>query len=231
MSSVVLFGACIEGVVLRDKWVHPWFRDTNSPVITGCIIPWIISASMTESHATFSDLLKVWRRSPWQLGDWHISLAITMGNCDWLLLFHMRGGAAKFDRSSSSPAGHRQGQHRACPPGQPPSLFTPSCSQRFYKRALLKLIVLIRFWSSPQIFGHGKANGEPTWSLLLTACICESGILIASLDAVAPILSMWEVKPTHLLPFFQNQQWEISERPVPCYFINISNARFYGLWI
>lgn len=41
-----------------------------------------------------------------------------------------------------------------------------------------------------QIFGHGKANGEPTWSLLLTACICESGILIASLDAVAPILSM-----------------------------------------
>lgn len=44
--------------------------------------------------------------------------------------------------------------------------------------------------SSVQIFGHGKANGEPTWSLLLTACICESGILIASLDAVAPILSM-----------------------------------------
>lgn len=41
-----------------------------------------------------------------------------------------------------------------------------------------------------QIFGHGKANGEPTWSLLLTACICESGILIASLDSVAPILSM-----------------------------------------
>lgn len=44
--------------------------------------------------------------------------------------------------------------------------------------------------SSVQIFGHGKANGEPTWSLLLTACICETGILIASLDAVAPILSM-----------------------------------------
>lgn len=42
-----------------------------------------------------------------------------------------------------------------------------------------------------QVFGHGKANGEPTWALLLTALICESGILIASLDAVAPILSMW----------------------------------------
>ena len=42
----------------------------------------------------------------------------------------------------------------------------------------------------PQVFGHGKANGEPTWALLLTACICEIGILIASLDEVAPILSM-----------------------------------------
>ncbi|XP_057680193.1 solute carrier family 12 member 7 isoform X2 [Corythoichthys intestinalis] len=42
-----------------------------------------------------------------------------------------------------------------------------------------------------QVFGHGKANGEPTWALLLTAAICEIGILIASLDAVAPILSMF----------------------------------------
>uniref|UniRef100_A0A3B3CQ93 Solute carrier family 12 member 7b n=1 Tax=Oryzias melastigma TaxID=30732 RepID=A0A3B3CQ93_ORYME len=42
-----------------------------------------------------------------------------------------------------------------------------------------------------QVFGHGKANGEPTWALLLTAAICEIGILIASLDSVAPILSMF----------------------------------------
>ncbi|XP_020043142.2 solute carrier family 12 member 7 isoform X3 [Castor canadensis] len=42
-----------------------------------------------------------------------------------------------------------------------------------------------------QVFGHGKSNGEPTWALLLTALICETGILIASLDAVAPILSMF----------------------------------------
>lgn len=41
-----------------------------------------------------------------------------------------------------------------------------------------------------KVFGHGKANGEPTWALLLTTGICEIGILIASLDAVAPILSM-----------------------------------------
>lgn len=41
-----------------------------------------------------------------------------------------------------------------------------------------------------QVFGHGKANGEPTWALLLTAVLAELGILIASLDLVAPILSM-----------------------------------------
>lgn len=44
------------------------------------------------------------------------------------------------------------------------------------------------FWF--QVFGHGKTNGEPTWALLLTGLIAELGILIASLDMVAPILSM-----------------------------------------
>lgn len=42
-----------------------------------------------------------------------------------------------------------------------------------------------------QVFGQGKSNGEPTWGLLLTVVICEIGILIASVDAVAPILSMY----------------------------------------
>uniref|UniRef100_A0A3Q3JGQ3 Solute carrier family 12 member 4 n=1 Tax=Monopterus albus TaxID=43700 RepID=A0A3Q3JGQ3_MONAL len=42
-----------------------------------------------------------------------------------------------------------------------------------------------------RVFGHGKTNGEPTWALLLTGLIAEMGILIASLDMVAPILSMF----------------------------------------
>ncbi|CAI5671784.1 unnamed protein product [Oreochromis niloticus] len=42
-----------------------------------------------------------------------------------------------------------------------------------------------------RVFGHGKANGEPTWALLLTALIAELGILIASLDMVAPVLTMF----------------------------------------
>lgn len=50
--------------------------------------------------------------------------------------------------------------------------------------------VCVYFSVMLQVFGHGKANGEPTWALLLTAGICEIGIIIASLDAVAPILSM-----------------------------------------
>lgn len=49
---------------------------------------------------------------------------------------------------------------------------------------------LFAYFVMLQVFGHGKANGEPTWALLLTAGICEIGIIIASLDSVAPILSM-----------------------------------------
>lgn len=48
----------------------------------------------------------------------------------------------------------------------------------------------IHLFAHAQVFGHGKANGEPTWALLLTVLIAELGILIASLDMVAPILSM-----------------------------------------
>ena len=40
-------------------------------------------------------------------------------------------------------------------------------------------------------FAAGKKNGEPTWSLFLTVLIAEIGILIAVLDYVAPILTMF----------------------------------------
>lgn len=41
-----------------------------------------------------------------------------MGDCDRLLLLHLRRRAAEFDRSAASPSGYRQGRHRTCPPGQ-----------------------------------------------------------------------------------------------------------------
>ncbi|XP_028831831.1 solute carrier family 12 member 7 isoform X2 [Denticeps clupeoides] len=56
---------------------------------------------------------------------------------------------------------------------------------------LLQAIARDKLMPFLQVFGHAKANGEPTWALLLTAAICEIGILIASLDSVAPILSMF----------------------------------------
>ncbi|XP_043937933.1 solute carrier family 12 member 4-like isoform X1 [Protopterus annectens] len=56
---------------------------------------------------------------------------------------------------------------------------------------LLQAIAKDNIISFLQVFSHGKANGEPTWALLFTVLMAECGILIASLDMVAPILSMF----------------------------------------
>ncbi|XP_075244994.1 solute carrier family 12 member 7-like isoform X4 [Convolutriloba macropyga] len=40
-------------------------------------------------------------------------------------------------------------------------------------------------------FAKGKKNGEPSWALLLSAAIAEVGILIASVDSVAPIITIF----------------------------------------
>ncbi|XP_068605239.1 solute carrier family 12 member 7-like [Brachionichthys hirsutus] len=118
ISFVVLFGACIEGVVLRDKF---GYSVQVNPVIG--ILAW---------------------PSPW---------VIVIGS-----FFSCCGAALQ------------------CLTGAPRLL------QAIARDVILPFL---------QIFGHGKANGEPTWALLLTVGICEIGILIASLDAVAPILSMF----------------------------------------
>lgn len=78
--------------------------------------------SCPKNHFTFLRLGKVRRRGSRELGDRHIGLAVAVGDCDRLLLLHLRRRAAEFDRSSTSPPGHRQGRHRACPPGQSPHL-------------------------------------------------------------------------------------------------------------
>uniref|UniRef100_A0A4W6EH99 Solute carrier family 12 member 5a n=1 Tax=Lates calcarifer TaxID=8187 RepID=A0A4W6EH99_LATCA len=118
MSSVVLFGACIEGVVLRDKFGE----GVHGNLVIGTL---------------------AWP-SPW---------VIVIGS------FFSTCGAGLQSLTGA-----------------------PRLLQAIAKDSIVPAL---------RIFGHGKANGEPTWSLLLTACICESGILIASLDAVAPILSMF----------------------------------------
>ncbi|KAM6981224.1 solute carrier family 12 member 5 [Aplochiton taeniatus] len=118
MSSVILFGACIEGVVLRDKFGE----GVNGNLVIGTL---------------------AWP-SPW---------VIVIGS------FFSTCGAGLQSLTGA-----------------------PRLMQAIARDGIVPAL---------RIFGHGKANGEPTWSLLLTISICEIGILIASLDAVAPILSMF----------------------------------------
>ncbi|XP_057212616.1 solute carrier family 12 member 5b isoform X1 [Triplophysa rosa] len=118
MSSVVLFGACVDGVVLRDKFGE----GVNGNLVIGTL---------------------AWP-SPW---------VIVFGS------FFSTCGAGLQSLTGA-----------------------PRLLQAIARDGIIPFL---------RVFGHGKANGEPTWALLLTGCICEIGILIASLDAVAPILSMF----------------------------------------
>ncbi|XP_053902366.1 solute carrier family 12 member 5 isoform X1 [Malaclemys terrapin pileata] len=118
ISSVILFGACIEGVVLRDKFGEA----VNGNLVVGTL---------------------AWP-SPW---------VIVIGS------FFSTCGAGLQSLTGA-----------------------PRLLQAISRDGIVPFL---------RVFGHGKANGEPTWALLLTACICEIGILIASLDEVAPILSMF----------------------------------------
>ncbi|XP_046897600.1 solute carrier family 12 member 4 isoform X1 [Hypomesus transpacificus] len=117
-SSVVLFGACIEGVVLRDK-----FGDAVNKTLVVGTLSW---------------------PSPW---------VIVIGS------FFSTVGAGLQSLTGA-----------------------PRLLQAIAKDNIIPFL---------RVFGHGKANGEPTWALLLTGLIAELGILIASLDMVAPILSMF----------------------------------------
>uniref|UniRef100_A0A3Q3LWX2 Solute carrier family 12 member 5b n=1 Tax=Mastacembelus armatus TaxID=205130 RepID=A0A3Q3LWX2_9TELE len=118
MSCVVLFGACIEGTVLRDKFGE----GVNGNLVIGTL---------------------AWP-SPW---------VIVFGS------FFSTCGAGLQSLTGA-----------------------PRLLQAISRDGIIPFL---------RVFGHGKANGEPTWALLLTASICEIGIIIASLDSVAPILSMF----------------------------------------
>ncbi|KAM9329393.1 solute carrier family 12 member 6-like [Gastrophryne carolinensis] len=118
LSNVILFGACIDGVVLRDK-----FGDAVKGTLVVGALSW---------------------PSPW---------VIVIGS------FFSTCGAGLQSLTGA-----------------------PRLLQAIAKDGIIPFL---------RVFGHGKSNGEPTWALLLTAVIAELGILIASLDMVAPILSMF----------------------------------------
>ncbi|RXN36171.1 solute carrier family 12 member 6 isoform X1 [Labeo rohita] len=117
LSCVVLFGSCVEGVVLRDK-----FGDSVKGNLVVGTLSW---------------------PTPW---------VIVIGS------FFSTCGAGLQSLTGA-----------------------PRLLQAIAKDNIIPFL---------RVFGHGKANGEPTWALLLTAVLAELGILIASLDLVAPILSM-----------------------------------------
>ncbi|XP_011820134.1 PREDICTED: solute carrier family 12 member 7 [Mandrillus leucophaeus] len=118
LSCIVLFGACIEGVILRDK-----FGEALQGNLVIGMLAW---------------------PSPW---------VIVIGS------FFSTCGAGLQSLTGA-----------------------PRLLQAIARDGIIPFL---------RVFGHGKANGEPTWALLLTVLICETGILIASLDSVAPILSMF----------------------------------------
>ncbi|XP_051884675.1 solute carrier family 12 member 4 [Pristis pectinata] len=118
LSSVVLFGACVEDVVLRDK-----YGDAVKKNLVVGTLAW---------------------PSPW---------VIVIGS------FFSTCGAGLQSLTGA-----------------------PRLLQAIAKDNIIPFL---------RVFGNGKVNGEPTWALLLTAIIAELGILIASLDMVAPILSMF----------------------------------------
>lgn len=112
-------------------------------------------------------------------------MAVSVGNSLRLLLFHVRGGTPESDWSSAPASGYFPRRHH---PVSQSETHTFKCTP--VPGTGKSDCAFIYFSVTPQVFGHGKANGEPTWALLLTAGICEIGIIIASLDSVAPILSM-----------------------------------------
>ncbi|XP_029808483.1 solute carrier family 12 member 6 isoform X1 [Suricata suricatta] len=130
LSNVVLFGACIEGVVLRD----------NDYLLGIC-----------HKEKKFGDAVK---------GN------LVVGTLSWPSPWVIVIGSF----------------FSTCGAGLQSLTGAPRLLQAIAKDNIIPFL---------RVFGHSKANGEPTWALLLTAAIAELGILIASLDLVAPILSMF----------------------------------------
>uniref|UniRef100_A0A672M0V0 Solute carrier family 12 member 4 n=1 Tax=Sinocyclocheilus grahami TaxID=75366 RepID=A0A672M0V0_SINGR len=162
-SSVVLFGACIEGAVLRDK-----FGDAVSKnLVVGTLSwpsPWVIVIG--SFFSTVGAGLQSLTGAP------RLLQAIAKDNIiPFLRIYDCK---TIYQKTTTSFFHHGDFLN-----------YNLNWSTQY--KILLDYIYFL-FWN---VFGHGKANGEPTWALLLTGLIAELGILIASLDMVAPILSMF----------------------------------------
>lgn len=71
-------------------------------------------------------------------------------------------------------------------------------------------------------------HGPSCWQLL--SARAASSLLPSMQWLPSSPCENWN-KFSNWLPSFKNQQWEISEQPVPCDSLNDANAKFYGLRI
>lgn len=164
-----------------------------------------------------------------------------MGDRDWLLLLHLWGGSAESDRSSSSPTGHCQGQHRARPSGQSVYLFTltmfpiflmilhTGCKKHSKQAYSLKNSGVNMSLCCPR---RSLAMERPTENPHGRSCWQLVSVRVAS----SLLLSMqWlpsspcenRNKLSNLLPFSRINRGGF--QTVPCYSLNDANAKFYGL--
>ncbi|KAF4024540.1 hypothetical protein G4228_016353 [Cervus hanglu yarkandensis] len=179
LSCIVLFGACIEGVILRDNRLG-----------SGLCVPLVLEPGPGNPHCDPGP------RESWVQG---LQGAVAPS-------WEVGGGVCPRPLPGSLPPAPRFGEalqgnlvigmlawpspwvivigsfFSTCGAGLQSLTGAPRLLQAIARDSIVPFL---------QVFGHGKANGEPTWALLLTALICETGILIASLDSVAPILSMF----------------------------------------
>ena len=78
----------------------------------------------------FATTLQVWRLCEAEPCDWHAVLAVTVGDCDWLVLLLLWGGASELDRRAAPTAGHLTRWHRPFPGSKTPHQHAHTfCSQ------------------------------------------------------------------------------------------------------
>lgn len=63
-------------------------------------------------------VFQVWLLSTEESSNWYSGLAVTLGDCDWLVFLLLWGGAAEPHWRPPAVAGHRSGWRHPVPTGQ-----------------------------------------------------------------------------------------------------------------
>lgn len=150
-----------------------------------------------------------------------------MGDRDWLFLLHLWGGPPESDRSSSSPAGHRQGWHRSRSPG--PFYITSFNIQRL-KNDHMAMVLMCYFLLCCRFSATGRPTENPRGPSCWQLVSARAGSSLPPWMQWLPSSPCedWN-KVSDLLPFIKTNSGRFQSRQCPCYFLNNPNARFYEL--